>query len=54
MGNVRLSNHSYRKYMAQDSVRSEMEKNSGSQFDPDIVKCMIEIIDEDKNYEMHE
>ena len=48
------SNRSYRKYMAQEAVRAEMEKNSGTQFDPDVVKCMLEIIDEDKNYELHE
>ena len=48
------SNRSYRKYMAQDAVRAEMEKNSGTQFDPDIVKCMLEIIEEDQNYELHE
>lgn len=48
------SNRSYRKYMPQDAVRSEIEKNSGTQFDPNVVKCMLEIIDEDKNYELHE
>ena len=48
------SNRSYRKYMAQDAVRAEMEKNSGTQFDPDVVKCMLEIMDEDPNYELHE
>ena len=40
--------------MAQDAVRAEMVKNSGTQFDPDVVKCMLEIIDEDVNYELHE
>jgi putative nucleotidyltransferase with HDIG domain len=48
------SNRSYRKYMAQDAVRAEIEKNSGTQFDPKVAKCMLEIIDEDKNYELHE
>lgn len=48
------SNRSYRAYMPQQVVRAEIEKNAGTQFDPDIAKCMLEIIDEDKNYEMHE
>lgn len=48
------SNRSYRKYMAQEAVRAEIEKNSGTQFDPDLAKCMLEIMDEDKNYELHE
>lgn len=48
------SNRSYRKYMLQDAVRSEIEKNIGTQFDPDVAKCMLSIIDEDINYELHE
>lgn len=48
------SNRSYRKYMPQDKVRSEIENNSGTQFDPDVAKCMLSIIDEDVNYELHE
>ncbi len=48
------SNRSYRKYMAQEKVRSEIEKNSGTQFDPIIAKVMIEIIDDDKDYLLHE
>ena len=48
------SNRSYRNYMAQEKVRSELEKNSGTQFDPKVAECMISIIDEDKNYELHE
>ncbi len=48
------SNRSYRNYLPQDKVRSEIEKNSGSQFDPAVAKCMIEIIDQDKEYTMHE
>ena len=48
------SNRSYRKYMPQDVVRSEIEKNIGTQFDPDVAKCMLAIIDEDVNYELHE
>ena len=48
------SNRSYRKYMTQDKVRDELEKNKGTQFDPEIVEKMIEIIDSDKNYLLHE
>ncbi|MBP5530162.1 MAG: HD-GYP domain-containing protein [Lachnospiraceae bacterium] len=48
------SNRSYRKYLPQDVVRSEIEKNCGTQFDPNIAKCMISVIDEDVNYEYHE
>ena len=48
------SNRSYRNYMAQEKVRSELEKNSGTQFDPKVAECMISIIDEDKSYELHE
>ena len=48
------SNRSYRNYLPQDKVRSELDRNSGSQFDPKIAKCMIEIIDEDKEYTLHE
>ena len=48
------SNRSYRSYMPQDKVRSEIEKNSGTQFDPKIAECMIKIIDEDKEYTLHE
>ena len=48
------SNRSYRNYLPQDKVRSEIENNMGTQFDPEIARCMIEIIDEDKEYTMHE
>jgi putative nucleotidyltransferase with HDIG domain len=48
------SNRSYRNYMSQDKVRSEIENNSGTQFDPDVAKCMLSVIDQDVNYELHE
>ena len=48
------SNRSYRDYLPQDKVRSEIENNIGTQFDPDVAKCMLEIMDEDVNYELHE
>jgi len=48
------SNRSYRDLLPQKVVRSEIEKNAGTQFDPDIAACMISIIDEDKEYQLHE
>ena len=48
------SNRSYRDYLPQDVVRSELEKNKNTQFDPDIADVMISIIDEDKDYSLHE
>jgi hypothetical protein len=35
-------------------VRSEVEKNIGSQFDEVAAKCMLQIIDEDTEYVLHE
>lgn len=48
------SNRSYRAYMPQDVVRAEIEKNIGTQFDPEAAKYMLMIIDEDKDYKLHE
>ena len=48
------SNRSYRQYMPQDKVRSEIENNAGTQFDPAVAKCMLEIIDQDVDYTLHE
>ena len=48
------STRSYRDYMSQEKVRSEIEKNAGTQFDPEIAKCMLAIIDEDTEYTLHE
>lgn len=48
------SNRSYRNYLSQDKVRKELEDNKGTQFDPEIVDYMIQIIDEDKEYTLHE
>lgn len=48
------SNRSYRNYMPQDKVRFEIENNIGTQFDPDIAKCMLAIIDDDVDYVLHE
>ncbi len=48
------SNRSYRDLLSQEIVRGEIEKGKSTQFDPDIADVMISLIDEDKNYEMHE
>ena len=48
------SNRSYRQYLPQDIVREEIRKNAGIQFDPEIAKLMVDIIDEDKEYKLHE
>lgn len=46
------SNRSYRQALPQEVVRSEIEKGKGVQFDPDIADIMLEIIDEDVNYNL--
>lgn len=48
------SNRSYRNYMPQEAVRKELKKNMGTQFDPEVAKCMIDLIDADTEYLMHE
>lgn len=48
------SNRSYRDLMPQAKVRDEIEKGMGTQFDPRIAKVMLEIIDEDTEYTLHE
>lgn len=48
------SNRSYRKYLSQDVARSEIEKGIGTQFDPDVARCMLDIIDGDHSYALHE
>ena len=48
------SYRSYRGVLPQDKVRAEFENNKGTQFDPDFADIMLEIIDEDKNYQKRE
>ena len=48
------SNRSYRDALPQEIVRSEIEKGKGTQFDPEVANIMLEIIDEDKDYELRE
>ena len=48
------SKRSYRDVLSQEIVRLELEKGKGTQFDPVFAEIMLEMIDEDKNYDMHE
>ena len=48
------SKRSYRDVLPQDYVRSEFVEKSGIQFDPVYAKLMVEMIDEDPNYDMKE
>lgn len=46
------SNRSYRNALPQEVVREEIIKGRGKQFDPEIADIMLEMIDEDKGYQM--
>ena len=48
------SNRSYRKLLPQEVVREEIIKGKGTQFDPEVAEAMIEIIDEDKEYNLRQ
>lgn len=48
------SNRSYRGVIPQDVVKEELQKGSGTQFDPRFASIMLEIIDEDIDYKLHE
>lgn len=48
------SKRSYRDILPQSVARSEIAKGSGRQFDPQFAKLMVEIIDEDVDYMLHE
>ncbi|MCR5154044.1 MAG: HD-GYP domain-containing protein [Lachnospiraceae bacterium] len=48
------SRRSYRDILPQSIIREEIEKNSGTQFDPVIAKAMLFLIDSDTKYTMHE
>ncbi len=47
------SDRSYRKALPQSLVRSEIERNKGTQFDPRVAEVMLQMIDEDKDYRMN-
>ena len=46
------SNRSYRMALPQEVVRAEIEKGKNTQFDPDIADIMLQMIDEDVEYNM--
>lgn len=46
------SYRSYRDVLPQETVRKEIEQGMGTQFDPEIAKIMIKMIDEDINYSL--
>ena len=48
------SNRSYRGQLSQDIVKSEIEKGMGAQFDEKFARIMLQMIDEDSEYTMHE
>ena len=48
------SNRSYRAVMPQEKVRAEIERCSGSQFDPRFAAILLGMIDEDTDYCMRE
>ena len=48
------SKRSYSSPRSQDVVRDEIAKCSGTQFDPDIAKYLLDMIDEDKDYRLRE
>lgn len=48
------SRRSYRDVLPQEKLREEMEKGAGTQFDPVFAKIMLEMINEDVNYQMRE
>ena len=48
------SNRSYRNILPQQIVKEELQKGKGTQFDENIADIMIAMIDEDKEYLMHE
>lgn len=48
------SNRSYRETMPREKVRAEIERGAGSQFDPNIARIMLRMIDEDTDYKLRQ
>jgi len=48
------SNRSYRAALPQEVIRAEIQKGKGTQFDPEIADIMLQMIDEDKAYDLKE
>ena len=42
------SKRCYRNALSYDFILDELKRNAGTQFDPDIVKCMVQIVEEGK------
>ena len=48
------SNRSYRRFMPQSAVREQIAKGKGTQFDPRFADIMLQMMDEDREYNMRE
>ena len=48
------SKRSYRDVLPQHKVRQQIEMGSGTQFDPEVARVMIQMIDEDLSYDMRQ
>ena len=48
------SHRSYRDVLSQEIVRKEIERGKGTQFDPVFADIVLQMIDEDKEYNMCE
>lgn len=48
------SNRAYSNSRPQEEVRFEIVRCKGSQFDPEIAEIFLDMIDDDKEYTMHE
>ena len=48
------SNRSYRTYLSQEKVRTELVNGRGQQFDPRFADIMLKMMDEDPDYNMRE
>lgn len=46
------SNRAYHKVMPQDDVREQISSGMGKQFDPEVAQVMLDMIDEDLQFEM--
>ncbi len=48
------STRKYKQILTKDTVRMEIKNGRGKQFDPVLADCMLEIIDDDKEFRLHE
>lgn len=48
------SNRSYRSTLPQETIRAEIEKGKGTQFDPKFADIMLKMIDEDVDFKMRD